>query len=93
MKDTTPRLSISAQFTIKNVPGPGLKSVSWNFGKDQYVPMSKLMWDVCRTIIENFGTVVTPEEVTKEFELFQKWIASLSVGTTLPDDGKDHMRL
>jgi hypothetical protein len=78
-----PRLSISATFTLKEMPKgqPGYRGGSFNFGKSNEVPLSQMMSSVCMTILEHYLCFVDAETLNAELDQFRTAMSTVRVET------------
>ena len=81
------RVSISAQFTIKDRPEGylGLTGEHWNFGKDEALSLSDMCGAVLFRILWYYGLWMTPEEMKAEIDE----VAELLLASEFHYEGED----
>lgn len=73
------RLSISAQFTVKDRETPGYRGSHWNFGKDKELSLSEMLWAVNFTILEQYLQFTDIKTLNQELDTFRKRFANVEV--------------
>ena len=81
-------LTISARFTLKNVPQdrPGLRSTQVLFGGDGKIRLAAMCASVLSNIFQWYLSLDDTETLKSELDLLKKWVDELEVQDVTPEE-------
>lgn len=89
------RLSVSTQFTLKDRPKDylGLYSEHWNFGKDEYISLSSLVFGFLKVAMSYYARFEESDTLDVEIEKVLSLLYALNERHPVSDQKRESMAL
>jgi hypothetical protein len=89
------RLSVSAQFTLKDTPEGylGVKGEHYNFGKDETWSLDTMAWNILTKVFDYYAIFGEIDELNASLDRIRSWLQATEFlpaeGLAAKDEGND----